>query len=300
MAVTTCPFAVLTAGTVSSRLVERGESIRRNGHLIACGRMALADEFDGFLVDLDGVVWVGHEMVPGAAEALQSLLSAGKEIVFVTNNPGKHASAYVERLREAGVPVSDDRVVTAGEVTAELAAERAGTGGTAFAIGAPAFKQTLATAGLTVLEGDAGCEAGVVVVSGHRDFDYAELLTATLALQRGAALFATSRDPTIPMPGGAWPGTGAILAAVETASGTTAEIGGKPEPHLFEMARERVAVAERVAMVGDRVASDIEGGRRAGLETVLVLSGATSREEAEGAVPPPDRIVENLAALARP
>ena len=78
-----------------------------------------------------------------------------------------------------------------------------------------------------------------MLVSGHRDFDYEELLTATLALQRGATLFATSRDPTLPMPGGAWPGTGAVLAAVETASGAAAEIGGKPERHLFELARER-------------------------------------------------------------
>jgi HAD superfamily hydrolase (TIGR01450 family) len=261
--------------------------------------MALADEFDGFLVDLDGVVWIGRELVAGSAQALRSLIEAGKEIVFVTNNPGNPATTYVERLRDAGIPVPDGRVVTAGEATAELAAERAGAGSSAFAIGAPAFHETVAAAGLELLEGEAGRGADVVLVSGHRGFDYEELLTAALALQGGAALFATSRDPTLPMPGGAWPGTGAVLAAVETASGATAEIGGKPEPHLFEMARERIAVAERVAMVGDRVSSDIEGGRRAGLETVLVLSGATSREEGEGAAPPPDHIVEDLAALAQ-
>ena len=96
-------------------------------------------------------------------------------------------------------------------------------------------------------------------------------------------LFATSRDPTLPMPGGAWPGTGSILAAVETASGAVAEIGGKPERHLFELARERISAAKRVAMVGDRIASDIEGGRRAGLETILVLTGASTREEAAAA-----------------
>jgi HAD superfamily hydrolase (TIGR01450 family) len=260
--------------------------------------MALADEFDGLLVDLDGVVWVGREMVPGSVEALQGLLAEGVEIVFVTNNPGKPASEYASRLSEAGVDTSAKRVVTAGEATAALAAERAGQGGTAFVIGAPAFHETVAAAGLELLAGEAGREADLVLVSGHRGFDYGELLTATRALQRGAGLLATSRDPTMPMPGGAWPGTGAVLAAVETASGLSAEIGGKPEPHLFGLARERIAVAERVAMVGDRVSSDVEGGRRAGLETILVLSGATSREQAESAVPPPDYIVENLAALA--
>jgi HAD superfamily hydrolase (TIGR01450 family) len=262
--------------------------------------MALADEFDGLLIDLDGVVWIGRELLPGSAEALRSLLSDGKEIVFVTNNPAKPASEYARRLAGAGVEVGAERIVTAGEATAGLAAERAGQGATAFAIGAPAFHDAVAATGLRPLAGEAGREADVVLVSGHRGFDYEELLTATLALRRGAALFATSRDPTLPMPGGAWPGTGAVLAAVETASGATAEIGGKPEPYLFEAARERIAAAERVAMVGDRVSSDIEGGRRAGLETILVLSGATSREQAEDAVPPPDRIVEDLAALALP
>jgi HAD superfamily hydrolase (TIGR01450 family) len=259
--------------------------------------MRPANEFDGLLVDLDGVVWIGHEPIPGAAEALGELLGAGVGIVFVTNNPGKPAGEYARRLVEMGIEVGADRIVTAGEATARLAAERAGTGSTCFVIGAQAFHETVATAGLRLLEGESGREADLVVVSGHRGFDYDELLTATLALQRGAALFATSRDPTLPMPGGPWPGTGAVLAAVETASGAVAEVGGKPEPHLFEMARKRISDAARVAMVGDRVSSDIEGGRRAGLETILVLSGATSREEAVVATPSPDRIVEDLAAL---
>ncbi len=262
--------------------------------------MGLADEFDGLLIDLDGVVWIGRELVPGSADALAVLLERGVEIVFVTNNPGKPSAAYVERLRDAGIPVADDRVVTAGEATASLATERVGAGRTAFVIGAPAFHDTVAAAGMELLDGEAGREADVVLVSGHRGFDYEELLTATLALQRGATLFATSHDPTLPMPGGPWPGTGAILAAVEMASGARAEIGGKPEPHLFEMARERIPAAERVAMVGDRVSSDIEGGRRAGLETVLVLSGATSREKAAEADPAPDHVVEDLAAVTLP
>jgi glycerol-1-phosphatase len=184
--------------------------------------MALADQFDGFLVDLDGVVWVGREMVTGAAEALRSLIEGGKEVVFVTNNPGRPPSTYAERLRQAGVPTADNRVVTAGVVTARLAAERVGEGAGTFVSGAPGLKEAAREAGLELLDGDAGRGADAVLVSGHRDFDYEELLTATLALQSGASLFATSRDPTLPMPGGAWPGTGAILAAVETASGKTA------------------------------------------------------------------------------
>src|SRR4051812_34054785 len=261
--------------------------------------MALADQYDGLLIDLDGVVWIGREPVPGWAGALTELIGGGKPVVFVPNNPGRPASTYAERLRAAGVPAEEGQIVTAGMVTAALAAERAGRGTRSFVIGAPAFKDTAVAAGLELLDGERGREAAAVLVSGHRDFDYEELLTATLALQRGAMLFATSRDPTLPMPGGAWPGTGSVLAAVETASGTVAEIGGKPERHLFELARERLPATARVAMVGDRIASDIEGGRRAGLGTVLVLSGAATRAEREAAAPPPDHIVDDLAALLR-
>jgi HAD superfamily hydrolase (TIGR01450 family) len=274
--------------------------------------MALADDFDGLLVDLDGVVWIGREPVPGSPETLTALLAAGKQIVFVTNNPAKFPAVYAERLRGMGVEVEESKIVTAGMVAARLAREAAGPDGSAFVVSRATLKEMVAAAGVTVLEGEAGRGADVVVVSGHPDFDYQELLTAKRALDGGAALIGTSRDPTMPMPGGEWPGTGAILAAVETASGKTAEIAGKPEGHLFEIALDALqrgspgTVDEtkeprglRVAMVGDRVSSDIEGGRRAGLETILVLSGTSTRAEAEAAEPRPDHVVDDLAALLR-
>jgi HAD superfamily hydrolase (TIGR01450 family) len=256
----------------------------------------LADRFDGLLIDLDGVVWIGREPVPGSPEALRALLAAGKQIVFVTNNPGRHPAAYAERLLDIGVEVGEDQIVTAGMVAARLAGQAAGGGG-AFVIGATALKEMVAATGTRLLEGEEAREADVVVVSGHRGFGYDELLTAKLALDHGAALVATSRDPTMPMPGGEWPGTGAVLAAVEVASGRGAEIAGKPERHLFEMAAETAGGEGRLAMVGDRVSSDIEGGRRAGLETILVLSGTTSRQDAEAADPAPDHVLESLAGL---
>jgi HAD superfamily hydrolase (TIGR01450 family) len=263
----------------------------------------LADRFDGLLIDLDGVVWIGREPVPGSPEALRALLEAGKRIVFVTNNPGRPPAAYAQRLGELGVEVGEEQVVTAGMVAARLAGEAAvpapptGETGTAFVIGAEALKEMVAASGARVVEGEEAWEADVVVVSGHRGFDYGELLAAKRALDRGAALFATSHDPTMPYPGGELPGTGAVLAAVETATGRRAEIAGKPERHLFEMAREALGDAERVAMVGDRISSDIAGGRAAGLQTILVLSGTTSRQEAAAADPAPDFVLEDLSGL---
>jgi phosphoglycolate/pyridoxal phosphate phosphatase family enzyme len=260
--------------------------------------MALADDFDGLLIDLDGVVWIGREPIPGSPETLAALLAAGKRIVFVTNNPGKPPAAYAERLRALGVEVGEEQIVTAGMVAARLAAEAAGAGGSAFVIGGAPLKEMVAARGVALLAGEAAHAADVVVVSGHRDFDFDELLTAKRALDAGATLVATSRDPTMPMPGGEWPGTGSILAAVETASGRTAEIAGKPERHLFEIALEALGRCERVAMVGDRVSSDIEGGGRAGLTTILVLSGTESEDRA-AAEPRPDHVVDDLAALRR-
>ena len=264
--------------------------------------MPLADRFDGLLIDLDGVVWIGREPVPGSPQALRALLEAGKRIVFVTNNPGRLPQAYAERLRDLGVEVGAEQIVTAGMVVARLAGEAAAAaaadGGTAFVIGAGPLKEMVAATGARLLEGDEGEGADVVVVSGHKGFDYGELKAAKFALDRGARLFATSHDPTMPYPGGELPGTGAVLAAIEVASGKQATIAGKPERHLFEMAKQ-AAGAGRLAMVGDRISSDIDGGRAAGLETVLVLSGTTTREQAEAANPGPDHVLDDLAALLK-
>ncbi len=277
--------------------------------------MALADDFDGLLIDLDGVVWIGREPVPGSPEALRALLAAGKELVFVTNNPTHPPADYAERLGGMGVEVGPERIVTAGMVAARLAADAAGDGA-AFVIGAEPLKEMVAAAiearnaryasrsrHTYVLDAEHGAEAAVVVVSGHRGFDFAELLAAKRALDQGAALVATSRDPTMPMPGGEWPGTGAVLAAVETASGKRAEIAGKPERHLFELALERLGAKEerngRVAMVGDRPSSDVAGGHNAGLATVLVLSGTSEAAEVARAEPAPDHVVADLAALLK-
>lgn len=273
--------------------------------------MPLADRFDGLLIDLDGVVWVGREPVPGSVEALQELLAAGKRIVFVTNNPGRLPQAYAERLQGLGVDVGPEQIVTAGMVVARLAGEAAGKNGTAFVLGGTPLKEMVATTGARLLEGEEAERADVVVVSGHKGFDYGELRTAKFALDHGARLFATSHDPTMPFPGGELPGTGAVLAAVEVASGKQATIGGKPERYLFEMAIDAIRGAlrtdtdrkaprdGRLAMVGDRISSDIDGGRAAGLETVLVLSGTTSRAEAEAADPGPDHVLDDLAALLK-
>lgn len=265
--------------------------------------MPLIDDYDGFLVDLDGVVWRGREPVPGSPEALAAMLAAGKEVVFVTNNPSKPVEAYAERLQGFGVATTPDRIVTAGIVVAKLAAEAAGPGGDALVLGREALRNLIADEGLRLVDIEEPTAAKVVVVSGFVEFAYEHLRAAKFALDAGAALVATSHDATMPMPGGEWPGTGAILAAVEVASGRKAEIAGKPERHLFDLALSKIPDAKRVAMIGDRLSSDIAGGHAAGLDTILVLSGTSGHSGSGGSEDPataaikPTHTVANLAAL---
>ena len=157
--------------------------------------MGIGERYDGFLVDLDGTVWVGSEVVAGAAEAVRRLQEAGRAIVFITNDSRAASKELAERLRASGIEATAEDVLTAGTVTAQLAAESAPPGATAFVIGAPALCSEAAAAGLRVLDGEAGREAAVVLVALHPDFSYAELRTASAALRSGAALFATNREP---------------------------------------------------------------------------------------------------------
>jgi HAD superfamily hydrolase (TIGR01450 family) len=259
--------------------------------------MPASDRYEGFLVDLDGTVWVGEEIVDGAPAALERLRAAGKEVVFVTNESRSSSAEFAERLQAAGIEASPETVLTAGAVTVALAAE-AEPGGSAFVIGSPALKAALEDAGLVVSEGEAGAEADLVVVAHHLGFDYAELRIANAALRAGATLFATNREPGLPTPAGVWPGTGSILAAVEYASGATATIGGKPERHLFEQAAALLPGAGAVAMVGDGLGSDVAGAAAAGLGTVLVLTGNSSAEDAASAAVRPDEVLDSIADLA--
>jgi len=142
--------------------------------------------------------------------------------------------------------------------------------------------------------------ADLVVIAGHDDLRYRELRIAAQAVIRGAELIGLSRDRTFPMPDGPWPGTGAVLAAVEEAAGRRADsIVGKPEPVMYVVAQDRLGPGRALA-VGDRLDTDVAGARRAGMDQALVLSGATSREEAAAADPPPTLVADSLAALVLP
>jgi len=256
----------------------------------------LASAYDQFILDLDGCVWIGDEPTPRAVEAVEALRDAGKNIAYATNDPRSATEDYVARLWKIGIRASMSDVVTVGGAVQHLLAETR-SGRTAFVIGTEALRRHVAEAGLKILNGtDLASRAEVVVVGGTDELVYNDLRVGSLAVRRGADFLATGRDPTYPQPDGPWPGTGAILAAVEVASGRTAEIVGKPRPQLLFTALDRLAEG-RTLVVGDRVDTDLAAAAAAELDAALVLSGGTKREALNGFEPEPVAVTDTLADL---
>ncbi len=252
--------------------------------------------YDHVLLDLDGCVWIGEKPTPGAVAAVDALREAGKGIAFVTNNAMHPGEDFVRRLWRLGFRASLEEVVTVGGAIQHVLAERPGWR-KAFVIGAEALHRHVDHAGVRVMNGtDLADRVDVVVLAGHPRFDYDELLTATLAVARGAQIICSDRDASYPMADGPHPGSGAILAALETATGATAEVVGKPSPQLFHTALDRLGPG-RALVIGDRLDSDIAGAQAAGLDCALVLSGATSAAQAAAWSPPPTRVGESLADI---
>lgn len=257
-----------------------------------------AGGLDGLIVDLDGVVWLGDHPVEGAAAALQVLRDNGIQIVFLTNDPQLSREAQARRLTAIGVPTLPDDVFTAGSVSAAfLARQQQLDGAKTLVIGSDALRQDLADAGFDLVTTKEAQDAAIVVVGGHKSFDLSDLQAATVAVYSGAALYVTGRDPFVPTLNGREPGTGAIIAAIETATGVTATLTGKPEPHVFDMALTRLARCKRVAVVGDSIVSDVVGAKRAGLYSILVLTGATGEGELSHSIAKPDKVLASLAAV---
>jgi glycerol-1-phosphatase len=258
---------------------------------------ALARGYDQFILDLDGCVWVGDEATPRAVEAIAALRQDGKEVAYATNDPRSATEEYVARLWKIGVRASVRDVVTVGGAMQHLLAETR-TGRTAFVIGTDSLRKHVTDAGLRVLNGtDLASRAEVVVIGGTEDLVYDDLRQAALAVRRGADFLATARDPTYPQPDGLWPGTGAILASVEVASGETAEIVGKPQPQLFLTALDRMGTGGRTLAVGDRVDTDLAAAAAAKLDAALVLTGGTEPSALNGFEPEPVAVTNTLADL---
>jgi glycerol-1-phosphatase len=252
--------------------------------------------YNHLLLDLDGCVWVGDEPCDGAVEAVAALRDAGTSVLFLTNDVRHAPEEFVRKLWRLGFHASVAEVVTAGAALQFQLASR--ERGSAFVVGSQALVDHVAAAGMRILNRTPfATRADVVVAGGHDGFDYDELRTATQAVLRGAELVGATRDATFPMPDGPWPASGAVLAAIEAATGHRAAlVAGKPEPAMYDAARDRLGSGSILA-VGDLLDVDVAGARRAGLDSALVLTGGTTREQADAAELRPTHVADSLGSL---
>lgn len=257
----------------------------------------LVAPYDHLLLDLDGCVWVDQAATPHAREALIQLRAAGKRIAFITNDSRLAPEEYVRKLWSMGLQASLEEIVTVGLAVQYALAERPPRTPT-YVIGSTAVFRHVADAGQRIVNGtERAGSAELVVVAAHDEFTFAELRTATQAVLNGAEMIAAGRDRTFPAGDGYWPGTGAIVAALEYATERTARSVGKPDTMLFETALDRLGPG-RSLMVGDRLDSDLGGAAAAGLDGAIVLTGVTTREQAEAAHDPaPVAVAETLYGL---
>jgi arabinose operon protein AraL len=250
----------------------------------------------GWLFDLDGTVYLGEALLPGAAETIAALRGDGRRVAFLSNKPLYTRADYAEKLTRLGIPTSRDEVINSSIVLARHL-QSLDPGAPVFVIGEPPLIGELRAHGFEVRP---DADVRWVVIAFDRTFDYAKLNTALQAVRRhDARLIATNPDRTCPVEGGEIPDCAGMMAAVEAVTGKAVEaVVGKPSPIILQSALETLGVAARdCAIVGDRIETDIVMGKRLGLATVLVLSGITRADDPRIATLGPDLVLPGIHAL---
>ena len=248
----------------------------------------------GFLIDMDGVVYRGSELIPGADRFVRELLDLELPFFFLTNNSQRTRRDVVAKLRRLGIEVSESHIFTCAMATARfLAAQK--PRGTAYVIGEGGLLHALHENGYAIVDHD----PDYVVVGEGRAVTYEMVETAVRMVLRGARLIATNLDPNCPTQAGPRPGCGAIVAMLETATGRRAFSVGKPSAVMMRAARKELGIdASRTTIIGDTMETDILGGVQLGYRTILVLSGGTSRADLDVFAYRPDLVVESIAELS--
>lgn len=252
--------------------------------------------YGGYVFDLDGTLYLGETLIRGAAATVATLRAHGSKVAFLTNNPLSLPAAYAAKLTDLGIPARPADVVSSTDSLVRYLRLKA-SGARLLAVSEPLIADLLRAAGFEVVDDPERTD--LVVVSFDRTFDYSKLLAAYRAVRGGARIVATNPDPYCPTPDGGLPDCGAILAAIETATGGRAEaIVGKPSRHMAETLLERLGAAPAdTVMVGDRLATDTRMAREAGMVGALVLSGATTLAEAAVSDIAPDLLLADVTEL---
>lgn len=251
-----------------------------------------------YLIDLDGVIYRGNELLPGAKEFVAWLDTNHKKYLFLTNNSFATSEQVLAKLTRLGIPADEAHLLTAGQAAVQNIARRL-PGGSVYVVGEQPLSDLVRSKGLTVVPKNSQ-QADAVLVGLDRDFDYATLNCAMNVVRSGAIFVTINRDPVLPIQGGFIPGCGALAAAIEASSGVSPEVVGKPEPMLLQEAMQRLgSQPEETVMIGDGLGVDILAGYNAGTHTLLVLSGSSSRDDIAAASVKPEHVFENLAAVVQ-
>lgn len=245
----------------------------------------------GYLIDMDGVLYRGSELIPGSAHFIHQLRARGIPFRFLTNNSQRTRRDVVAKLARMGIDVEEEHVFTCAMATARFLAQQK-PGGTAFVIGEGGLLTALHQNGFAVVDH----EPDYVVVGEGRTFNLELVEAAVRMILGGAKLIATNLDPSCPTASGVRPGCGAMVAMLEAATGVKAFSVGKPSPLMMRAARKELGLATaETIMIGDTMETDILGGVQLGFHTVLVLSGGTRREDLDHYAYQPEVVVESLA-----
>ena len=258
--------------------------------------------FKALVIDMDGVLWRGDTPLPGLSEFFEALADLHLPFVLATNNAMKVAAQYTEKLAGFGVEVSPEHILTSSEATATFIKHHYPEVSTVYAVGEEGLRRALREQNLSVISPEevrGGATAPLVVVGLARDaLTYEMLAMGSLLVTKGAELIATNDDATYPTELGPLPGAGAVLSVLTTATGAKPTVVGKPNAAMFEEALQRLGSrSEATGMVGDRLATDIAGGAAAGMKTVLVLTGVSTREDLETSGVQPDFVMEDIREL---
>ncbi|MCA9994733.1 MAG: HAD-IIA family hydrolase [Anaerolineales bacterium] len=260
-------------------------------------------QIKNLILDMDGVLWRGDTPMPGLAAFFDTLRELEMGFVLATNNASKTAVQYTEKLARFGVVMPPEAILTSALATADYASHHHPPGSVAYVAGGLGLQQAVRDKGYPLLTPDevwAGATAAFIAVGFHPEITYRELAAGALLVQRGAQFIGSNPDTTFPSEIGLLPGAGSLIAFVATATGVTPTIIGKPGPIMFQEAMLRLGGnLENTAMVGDRLGTDIAGGKAAGMHTILVLSGITQPEELETSDLQPDYVLPDIAALTK-
>jgi NagD protein len=248
----------------------------------------------GYLIDMDGVIYRGGHLIPGADRFVNGLREANIPFLFLTNNSQRTRRDVATRLQRLGIDVTSEHIFTCAMATARFLSEQK-PHGTAFVIGEGGLLTALHENGYAIVDKD----PDFVVIGEGRTVSFEMLETALGMVLQGAKLIATNLDPYCPTVDGVRPGCGATLAMLETASGLKAFSVGKPSPIMLRAARKELALpSDQTVVIGDTMETDILGGVQLNYRTILVLSGSTRREDLARYAYRPDKIVDSIADLS--